>query len=171
MILRAMHADDVPEMARFARHSFVEKFGHIYHPDDLNGFLDRVYSPAAIAGELADPKLRFHLASDEAGTLAGYCKIALASSFPEHARGSKAMELKQLYADPARTGQGIGARLMDWAMVQFHDRGADEVHISVWSENDGAQRFYERYGFTKLADVDFWVGRHRDHEFLYARML
>ena len=171
MILRAMHRDDVPEMARFARHSFVEKFGHIYHPDDLSSFLDKVYSHAAIAGELADPKLVFHLATDESGTLAGYCKIALASGFPEHARGSRAMELKQLYTDPARTGQGIGGRLMAWAMTQFDAHGGDEVHISVWSENYGAQRFYERYGFTKLADVDFWVGNHRDHEFLYARML
>lgn len=171
MILRPPVADDIPALALFGRTSFVHKFGHIYQPGDLNPFLEQVYSPDAIALEMADPGLRFQLAVDDTGTLAGYAKIALSSSFTEHTRGTCAMELKQLYTDPARTGQGIGATLMDWAMAEFAAHGADEVHISVWSENGGAQRFYARYGFAWLADVAFWVGTHRDHEFLYARML
>ena len=28
-----------------------------------------------------------------------------------------------------------------------------------------------RYGFEKIADIDFWVGQQRDDEFLYAKML
>ena len=82
-----------------------------------------------------------------------------------------ARSVKLVYTDPERTGQGIGALLMDWAMAQFRAEGGDEVHLSVWSENFGAQRFYARYGFTKVADVVFMVGNHRDHDLLYARML
>lgn len=170
MIIRPPVASDIPALALFGRSSFVEKFGHIYQPEDLNPFLEQVYSETAVAMEMADPSLIFRIAVDEAGTLAGYCKISLTSSFTDHMRGTKTMELRQLYADPARTGQGIGAHLMDWAMAEFAAQGADEVHISVWSENFGAQRFYARYGFDWLADVAFWVGRHRDHEFLYSRM-
>ena len=171
MKLRPPAAEDIPVLARFGRDSFVHKFGHIYQPEDLNPFLEQVYAPAAIADEMADPGLLFQLAIDENGSLAGYCKIALSSSFTDHTRGQRPMELRQLYTDPARTGQGIGARLMDWAMDEFAAHGADELHISVWSENLGAQRFYARYGFAWLADVAFWVGNHRDHEFLFARML
>jgi len=171
MILRPPVASDIATLALFGRTTFVHKFGHIYQPEDLNPFLEQVYSPAAIAMEMADPSPRFQLAIDDSGALAGYCKIGLSSSFTEYTRGTRAMELKQLYTDPDRTGQGIGAQLMDWAMADFVRHGADEVHISVWSENSGAQRFYARYGFEWLADVAFWVGQHRDHEFLYARML
>ena len=171
MILRPPGPADVPALAAFARMSFVDKFGHIYRPEDLDPFLEDTFSEAAVAAEIADPLRRYRIAVDDAGTLAGYCKIALTSGFPGHVRGRRPMELKQLYADPQRTGQGIGGALMDWAMAEFRAEGADEVHISVWSENHDAQRFYARHGFAKLADVDFWVGRHRDHEFLYARML
>jgi len=170
-ILRPATPADVPALAALARTSFVDKFGHLYRREDLDPFLAATFSPAAVAAELADPRRRYRLAVDEADALTGYCKIALASHFTEHARGRRPMELKQLYTDSARTGQGIGAALMDWAMAEFRAEGADEVHLSVWSENHDAQRFYARYGFAKLADVDFWVHTHRDHEFLFARML
>ncbi|MEC8178679.1 MAG: GNAT family N-acetyltransferase, partial [Pseudomonadota bacterium] len=65
----------------------------------------------------------------------------------------------------------IGAALMDWAMAEARERGHDAVQLSVWSENFGAQRFYQRYGFAKIADIDFWVGNHRDDEFLYELRL
>lgn len=171
MILRAPELADIPALATFARTSFVHKFGHLYRPEDLTAFLQEAFSEAAIAAELADPLRCYCLAVDEAGQLGGYCKIALDTGFPDYARGRAPMELKQLYTDPERTGQGIGTLLMDWAMAQFHAEGADEVHLSVWSENFGAQRFYARYGFAKVADVVFRVGSHRDHDWLYARML
>lgn len=171
IILRPATPADLPVLAAFARASFVAKFGHLYRREDLDPFLEATFSQAAVAAELADPQRRYRLAVDEVDALVGYCKIAFASSFPEYARGQRPMELKQLYTDPARTGQGIGGALMDWAMGEFRAAGADEVHLSVWSENHDAQRFYARYGFTKLADVEFWVHTHRDHEFLFALML
>jgi len=166
--LRKAAPEDIPALAALGRESFVAKFGHLYRPEDLSAFLEATFSEGAVAAEMADPRLLYRLAEGEGGRLAGYCKIALATSFPEHARGERALELKQLYTDPALTGQGIGAALMDWAMEEFRRRGAEEIHISVWSGNEGAQRFYERYGFAKLADIYFWVGTHRDDEFLFA---
>ena len=41
--------------------------------------------------------------------------------------------------------------------------------ISVWSENFGAQRFYERHGFGFVAEYEFIVGEQRDREFMYRR--
>ena len=73
--------------------------------------------------------------------------------------------------DAGASGGGIGAALMDWALAEARTFGADEIQLSVWSGNEGAQRFYQRYGFEKVADIDFWVGQQRDDEFLFARML
>jgi len=171
MIYRRATPEDTRALSALGRESFLVKFGHLYRPEDIASFTESTHSEAAVAAALADPKLLCQLAEAEDGTLAGYCRIALASSFPDHARGARTMELKQLYTHPARTGQGIGAALMDWAMDQFRIRGADEVHLSVWSGNHGAQRFYERYGFTKTADIVFMVGEQADHDLLFARML
>jgi diamine N-acetyltransferase len=168
--LRAACSADIPALAELGRSSFVAKFGTMYRPEDLAAFLHEAYSESAIAAELANPQRLYWLAEAE-GRLLGYCKLALACGFPQFARGSHVIELKQLYTAPDATGQGVGAALMAWAMDAARQRGADEMQLSVWSGNDGAQRFYARYGFAKVADVTFRVGSQIDEEFLFARML
>ncbi|MFM5930904.1 MAG: N-acetyltransferase family protein [Novosphingobium sp.] len=170
LTLRPATPDDIPALSRLGIDSFVEKFGHMYSAKDLADFLDEAHSPAALAKEIADPNRLYRLAERD-GRLLGYCKLGLTCGFPEYARGSRVLELKQLYTDPAATGQGIGAALMDWAMAEFTARQADEVQLSVWSGNDGAQKFYARYGFGKVADITFRVGEQLDEEFLFARMM
>lgn len=168
--LRPATETDVPALAELGRESFVAKFGHLYRHEDLASFLEMAFSPTAIAAELANPERLYRLA-EAGGILAGYCKIALVCSWPDHARGRNVLELKQLYTASELTGLGIGAQLMDWALDEARARGADEMQLCVWSLNHDAQRFYARYGFGKVADVHFMVGTHRDEEFLYARML
>ena len=60
---------------------------------------------------------------------------------------------------------------MRWALDEARAWGADAIQLSVYSENHGAQKFYRRYGFDKVADIDFWVGNHRDDEFLFELRL
>lgn len=168
--LRSATEADVPALSELGRDSFVTKFGHLYRQDDLAIFLAQVFSPTSIARELADPERLYRLVEAD-GELAGYCKLALVCGWPQHARGIQTIELKQLYTAPAMTGLGIGARLMDWILDEARARGADEMQLSVWSGNSGAQRFYTRYGFAKVADIHFMVGAQRDEEFLFARML
>lgn len=168
--LRAATAADIAALSRLGTDSFVAAFGDMYQPEDLAEFLVQTKSETAIAAQIADPAGPIQLAA-QGGRLLGYCKLGLDCGWPQFARGSKVMELKQLYLDAAATGLGIGSLLMDWAIAECATHGADEVQLSVFSGNHGAQRFYARYGFEKVADVTFHVGRQIDHEFLFARML
>jgi ribosomal protein S18 acetylase RimI-like enzyme len=171
MILRDAQPEDAPDLADLGSKAFCAAFAHLYRAEDLEAFLTASHSPAKTAAEIADPAMRIQLALDEDGALLGFCKLVLACGWPEHARADSAIELKQLYTDPALTGRGTGAALMDWALAETAARGADEIQLSVWSENLGAQRFYARYGFTKMADIHFMVGNQRDEEFLFAKLL
>ena len=170
LILRGATTADIPALSRLATDSFVAKFGHMYRPEDLSAFLSESYAEPAIAAELANPDRLYRLAERD-GALLAYCKLGLSCSFPEFARGSNVLELKQLYALAQATGMGVGGALMDWAMSEFAAREADEVQISVFSGNVDAQRFYQRYGFEKVADVTFQVGAQIDAEFLFAKLL
>ena len=170
MILRAATPADVPALSRLAISSFVDAFGYLYSPADLGAFIAEALSEPPIAAELANPARLYRLAEQD-GLLVAFCKLGLNCGFPAYARGRHVLELKQLYAASAATGQGIGGALMDWAMGEFAARGADEVQISVYSGNAGAQRFYARYGFAKVADITFKVGEQLDPEFLYAKLL
>ncbi|HKT85283.1 MAG TPA: GNAT family N-acetyltransferase [Novosphingobium sp.] len=170
MELRLARAADAARLAELGARSFTVKFGQLYRRGDLSAYLAESHSEAAVAGEIADPDMHVMLALD-GERLLGFCKLVMDCAWPEHARGSKAIELRQLYTDPDATGRGIGTRLMDWALEEARRFGADEIQLSVYSENHGAQKFYARYGFEKIADTYFMVGQHRDEEFLFARML
>ena len=170
MILRPALPEDAPALAALGRESFCAKFAHLYDPRDLETFLQEVYSESTVRGELTDG-LCIHRLADDEGTLAGFCKLRLPSWYADHSDAARPIALGQLYTAPGRTGGGIGAALMEWAIVEARARGCDAIQLSVYSENTGAQRFYERYGFAKIADIDFWVGNHRDDEFLYELRL
>ena len=170
LILRPALPADASALAALGRDSFVAKFGAMYRAEDLAAFLAQMHADAVVAREIAKPDVRYCLVERD-GALAGYGKLGLGCGWPEHARGSHAIELKQLYAAPGATGGGIGSALMDWALGEARALGADEIQLSVWSGNTDAQRFYHRYGFARVADTHFWVGEQRDDEFLFARMI
>jgi ribosomal protein S18 acetylase RimI-like enzyme len=54
---------------------------------------------------------------------------------------------------------------VDWLTAQ----DLRPVYIGVWSENVGAQRFYDRYGFSKVGEYGFQVGKTVDREFILKR--
>ncbi|MEJ2410455.1 MAG: GNAT family N-acetyltransferase [Novosphingobium sp.] len=170
MELRRAVPADAAALAELGARSFIVKFGHLYRSEDLENFLSESHTEAKAAKEIADPGMRVMLAEDD-GKLLGYCKLVMVCGWPQHAGGQKAIELKQLYTDPDATGRGIGARLMDWALEEAGGFGADEIQLSVYSDNPGAQKFYRRYGFEKAADIHFLVGEQRDEEFLFTKAL
>jgi len=166
-LTRAATPADVAALADFGRRTFVDKFDHLYRPEDLEQFLEETHAPAVVAAELDNPARLYRLATN-GDRIVGYCKLGLGCEWPEHARGQRPLTLKQLYTDP---GQGIGGVLMDWALEQARSRDADEIQLSVYADNAGAQRFYARYGFEKVADIFFMVGTHRDDEYLFSLRL
>ena len=172
MILRPANPADAEALAKLGRESFCAAFGALYRTEDLATFLQQAYSLDAVAHEIADPAITHCLAQDAPdGALTGYIKLTNPSPYGEYSSANRPLGLGQLYTDPARTGEGIGAALMEWALEQAQTGQHDAIQLSVWSENYGAQRFYARYGFGKIADIGFWVGQQRDEEFLYELRL
>ena len=171
MELRPATLADVPALAALGRESFTTAFGHLYRPEDLAAFLAEVHDEDVVAGEIDGQECRHRLAVAEDGTLLGYCKLRYPSKLAALSAASDPLELGQLYCADSATGQGIGSALMEWALEEAQAGGHDAVLLSVYSENFGAQRFYERYGFAKTADTTFKVGEQLDAEFLYEKRL
>lgn len=170
MILRPATLADAPALAKLGAETFVAAFGELYRPDDLAAFLAQVHNPDAVAAEIAGDSCTHCLVEDD-GDLVAFCKLRYPTKFGEYSDAANPIELGQLYALPGYTGSGIGGQLMDWALGVAREGGHDAVMLSVYSENFGAQRFYQRYGFGKIADITFQVGDHLDPEFLYELKL
>jgi len=172
ILFRAAEPGDEAALAAFARDAFDAAFGHLYAPEDLASFSTGERSQERYAAQIADPAVRVQLAEMD-GVLVAYALIMLGQGFAERPqpRPARPVYLSQLYCARGMTGRGTGAVLLRWALDEARSWGADAVQLSVFSENYGAQRFYRRHGFAHVADIDFWVGGHRDDEFLYELAL
>ena len=78
-------------------------------------------------------------------------------------------ELKRLYLVRDAQNGGWGGRLFDVAIDWLLRDGPRPVWIGVYSENHGAQRFYERRGWTRVGQYHFPVGSVRDLEWILRR--
>ena len=58
--------------------------------------------------------------------------------------------IDQLYVDPAWTGMGLGARLVELAK----SRWPEGLQLWTFASNVDAQRFYERHGFVVVEATD-----------------
>jgi ribosomal protein S18 acetylase RimI-like enzyme len=170
MIYRSATLDDAPALAALGAETFIAAFGHLYSEADLTAFLAAVHDPEAVAGEIAGEDCTHRLVEDN-GALVAFCKLRYPTKFGAYTDAQNPIELGQLYARPSHTGSGIGAQLMDWALGHANHGGHDAILLSVYAENHGAQRFYQRYGFAKIADITFQVGDHFDPEYLYELKL
>ena len=166
-IRRAAPAD-AAALAELGAATFVETFGHLYTPEDLQAFLDASHGVGAYARTLADSGYALWVADDATGRVIGYaqagpCGLPHANVRPEDG------ELKRLYVRAGIQNAGTGRALMDAAMAWLLRDGPRTLWLSVWSENPGAQRFYARYGFAFAGEYAFIVGAQRDREFMYRR--
>lgn len=146
-----------------ARATFLETFGARYCLPDLEAFLANG-SDSAYAAELADPDIEVRLA--EAGAIPiGFAKLGRLKLDAPGA-SSRAAEVRQLYVHRPWHGAGVAADLMAWLFDRARARGADELWLSVFSENDRARRFYARHGFIEVAPYRFMVGTQADVDIL-----
>ena len=147
--------------------NFTETFGHLYPPQDLSDFLGNTYSLDAHRRVLADADHALWLLEHDGDAighaLAGPCGLP----HPQVVSGDR--ELKRLYVLARAHNHGLGARLFETVLAWMLHDGPRPLWIGVWSQNLGAQRFYARYGFAKVGEYEFPVGKTRDHEFILRR--
>lgn len=165
--IRRAIPDDAPALATLGAATFTETFGHLYPPEDLQTFLTGSHSVTAWNRVLADAQRAVWIA-ELGGTPIGFlcvgaCKLPVENCEPT------AGEIQQLYVLARHHNLRLGTRLMEAGLQWLETQGRTPLYIGVWSENQGAQRFYGRYGFSKVGEYGFPVGNTVDREFILRR--
>src|SRR4051812_22492152 len=158
---------DAPALRELFAESFVDTFGHLYRPADLNEFLGG-NSEAKWQANLADPQVAIRIAEVD-GSVAGF--VELAPKKLPHDTSAPALELRRLYLKRDAHGRGIADELMNWAVQEAAGRGAQEIVLSVYVDNPRARRFYERHGFETVGRYDFMVGSHADEDLILRHII
>ncbi len=149
---------DAALLSSLGARSFTETFGHLYKAEDLAAFLLN-HREECWRAELSDPDILVRLA-EASGEAAAYAKVG-PPTLPFERRGPS-LELRQFYVLKPWHGGGVAQALMSWVIAEARTRGADDLYLSVFTDNHRARRFYERYGFEFVADYKFIVGSHAD---------
>jgi diamine N-acetyltransferase len=159
---------DATAVAQLAASTFTETFGHLYPAEDLAEYLARVCTTNAYGNVIANPEAAIFIAVANGGPPVGFVFVADCKLPVENLEPSSG-EIRQLYVLSTHQNQRLGAKLMDAALTWLAEQQRSPLYIGVWSENFGAHRFYERYGFRKVGEYGFPVGKTVDHEFILKR--
>jgi ribosomal protein S18 acetylase RimI-like enzyme len=168
-IIRRAIADDAAILAELGATTFTETFGHLYSAEDLQTFLAGSHSLDAWTRGLADHRRAVWIAAFADGTPIGFVAVG-ACKLPVENREPTAGEIQQLYVLARHRNLRLGSRLMELGLEWLEVQGRAPLYIGVWSENLGAQRFYGRYGFSKVGEYGFPVGKTVDREFILKRL-
>lgn len=166
--IRRATVDDASTLSTLAARTFVETFGPLYPPQDLLDFLAEHYNAERQQVILGHADYAVWLLERDGVAVghaaAGPCGLP----HPDVQPGDG--ELKRLYLVKDEQSCGWGSRLLETALDWLERDGPRPLWLGVWSENFGAQRFYARYGFSKVGTYEFPVGQVRDLEFILRRL-
>jgi len=98
------------------------------------------WSLESFRASLARSFVRINVAEDVAG-VAGYSVVWMAG---------EECELANLAVEPSRRGEGIGAFLLDAAMVQAAREKVQVMFLEVRAGNEAAKALYARRGFHEV---------------------
>ena len=159
--------EDSAALADLHRRSFVETFAHLYRPEDLEAFLARL-TEEGFRAELLDGHHEVRFAEADGQPVAfvklGPITLPVSPSRP-------ALEFRQLYVLQGWQGAGVAQALSEWAIARARERGAEELYLSVFTENHRAKAFYRRNGFTYVGPYAFMVGDQADEDEIWKLVL
>ena len=81
---------------------------------------------------------------EDTGQILGVCLWTLTYS---SWRGSRGIYISDLYVMPFARGKQVGEKLLVGTIREAQKRGAGFIKMEVDVTNEGAARFYERFGF------------------------
>ena len=160
--------DDCEAVAKLAKKTFVDAFGHLYKPENLLHHLLQKFSAAFFVEALESGNSILML--KDAGQLIGYAQVGHLSLpvKPPIPRG--AQEIHRVYIDKEFQGRGLGKALMLHILSLPRIATAATVYLGVWEENIRAQHLYTLYGFASVGKYLYQVGDQFDREIIMARV-
>ena len=154
---------DLKLLVQLARTTFLESFGAVNKPADMQDYLDEAFSVDRLSSELNSENSQFYFAylGDH---LAGYIKLNTGSAQTEP-QPEPSLEVERIYVLNQFQGKRLGQELMEKAFRLAKKEGLTYIWLGVWEHNHAAIQFYKSKGFEKFGEHPFLLGQDRqiDH--------
>jgi len=137
--LNSADIDELDRLSKLAKRTYVEAFAHSMSTEDLQALLEQNLGPDSFRGK------RILIAGD----FLGFAEIGPAY-YPEVDAKHEDGAIVRMYVESNHQSKGLGSQLMEASLADL--KNCPRVFLDVWSRNDGAIRFYERFGFTTIGE-------------------
>lgn len=162
-------ADDLSDLADVAARTFPLACPPSATPDNIAAFIAEHLSRDRFADYLGDPD-RSVLIAKQDGRVVGYLMTIRGVPDDEDVRRAvphrPAVEVSKLYVLPDSHGAGVSAALMTAALNLARRSEAACLWLGVNQENERAQRFYAKHGFTVDGVKTFRLGAGVEHDYV-----
>jgi ribosomal protein S18 acetylase RimI-like enzyme len=155
---------DLPELSDVAAQTFPLACPPSVTQENIAAFIAENLSASRFRDYLDDPD-RAVLAARENGRIAGYAMLV------RDAADDAVVELSKIYVLPDRHGGGVASALMAAALRAASDLDAKSLWLGVNQQNQRAQRFYAKHGFTITGTRTFQLGDGVEHDYVMVRPL
>ena len=170
--VRAATEADLAELADVAARTFPLACPPNATADNVAAFVAEHLSAPRFAAYLADPD-RDVLVALRGGRITGYAMLI--AGVPDDADVARAVtlrpavELSKIYVLPDGHGGGVSTALMVEVVGRAGRRGGASLWLGVNQENERAQRFYAKHGFTVAGTKTFRLGAGIEQDYVLVR--
>jgi ribosomal protein S18 acetylase RimI-like enzyme len=163
---------DLRELADVAARTFPLACPASVSADNIAAFIDENLSEQRFRDYLADPD-RWVLAAREDERMVGYAMLIRGVPDDDDVQRAvsarPAIELSKMYVVPDSHGVGVSAAMMTAVLSSARNVGAHAMWLGVNQQNQRAQRFYRKHGFTISGTKTFRLGAGVESDYVMVR--
>lgn len=163
--------DDADLVLSIAVPVFSDTFRHTCSAEDMTLYLNSHFTLEHIMAELNNPNKRFLLALKPDNTCAGFAQLTIGSTEPCVDHLPQKVELQRIYVAADQHGSGLARLLMDAAFSVAQSEGYRNIWLGVMQGNTRAEKFYEKYGFERVGEHEFYLGSDRQVDDILVRAI
>ena len=168
--IRRAEPDDAAALSLVSQATFLDTYAHMIPRADMLVFAHEQHGVQRYAAWLRSPEHMIWIAEARATCApVGYALVTTPDLPVPTGKGD--LELKRIYTLRRMQGSGLGARLMEAAILSATSAGATRLLLGVHSGNARAIAFYARQGFTQAGVRTFRVGQSVFDDLVLARPL
>ncbi|HRG33309.1 MAG: GNAT family N-acetyltransferase [Saprospiraceae bacterium] len=156
MDIQKVSLEEIVQLEKISRQTFCETFSSGNTEENMNKYLDEVFSSANLSIELNDKKAEFYFAKLDDKVI-GYLKLNFGESQTE-IRDDNGLEIERIYVLKEFHGKNVGQLLYNKAIQIAREKNKDYVWLGVWEENPRAINFYKKNGFVAFDKHLFQLG-------------
>ncbi|KIX98674.1 uncharacterized protein Z520_05975 [Fonsecaea multimorphosa CBS 102226] len=167
---------DAPAIARLGSTVFSTAFGFSIPTNDLNAYLTEAYSVETIEEYIRCATKHILVACSNNSSISnaptvdgdadcgqeeiiGFAQLSEGTSEPCISDIKSVVELQRLYVSTRFHGNGVGKLLASQIECIARRLGYKRLWLGVWEGNFRAQKIYEGWGFVKVGDREFKMGK------------